>query len=94
MLFRSEVEDIEKEKRTLSLQNMNCSTKNLIEVLPKKFRQKLCIENSFKKNFKKKEILEKLFQDKKFMDLYFSSQKNIIGIDLTVSKKFLIYIFC
>ena len=88
-----EVEDIEKEKRTLSLQNMNCSTKNLIEVLPKKFRQKLCIENSFKKNFKKKEILEKLFQDKKFMDLYFASQKNIIGIDLTVSKKFLIYIF-
>ena len=78
-------------------QKLESSTINIIESLPKRIRNSFNIiktsTNSNKHKNSKKIIFDYLFQDTNFRNLYFASEKNVIGIYLTNSDKFLIYLF-
>ena len=78
-----------------SMEKMETSTINCIKMLPKKMREKFITDESTiqEKQNVKKNILQHLFENETFSKLYFSSEKNIIGIHLTQCDKFLIYIF-
>lgn len=79
------------------IENLDSSTIHVIESLPKRIRKSFHIErNSLysKKNKNEKKIIsDYLFRDENFRNLYFASEKNVIGIYLTSSEKFLIYLF-